>query len=79
MPVNVSNFIRAETDSYFAIYVKQGRFGKLGHARSMAAIDKQDVVRMNRDTLYSSGVFDLEGAPVTVTLPDPASVLCLCR
>jgi para-nitrobenzyl esterase len=25
---------------------------------------------MNRDTLYSSGVFDLEGAPVTITLPD---------
>jgi hypothetical protein len=36
----------------------------------MAAIDKQDVVRMNRDTLYSSGVFDLEAAPVTITLPD---------
>ena len=25
----------------------------------MAAIDAQEVVRMNRDTLYSSGVFDL--------------------
>ena len=36
----------------------------------MAPIDKQDVVRMNRDTLYSSGVFDLDAAPVTVTLPD---------
>jgi para-nitrobenzyl esterase len=36
----------------------------------MAAIDKQDVVRMNRDTLYSSGVFDLQAAPVTITLPD---------
>ena len=36
----------------------------------MASIDKQDVVRMNRDTLYSSGVFDLEAAPVTIALPD---------
>jgi len=36
VPVNVSNFIRAETDFYFANYLKQGRFGKLGHARSMA-------------------------------------------
>ena len=26
---------------------------------------------MNRDTLYSSGVFDLNAAPITVTLPDP--------
>ena len=36
----------------------------------MASIDKQDVVRMNRDTLYSSGVFDLDASPVTITLPD---------
>jgi hypothetical protein len=25
---------------------------------------------MNRDTLYSSGVFDLDAAPITITLPD---------
>jgi hypothetical protein len=36
----------------------------------MASIDKQDVVRTNRDTLYSSGVFDLDASPVTITLPD---------
>jgi para-nitrobenzyl esterase len=36
----------------------------------MANIDKQDVVRMNRDTLYSSGVFDLDAAPLKITLPD---------
>jgi para-nitrobenzyl esterase len=66
VPVTVGNFIRAETDFYF----KTRAFGKLNHSRTMAAIDKQDVVRMNRDTLYSSGVFDLDAAPVTVTLPD---------
>jgi len=65
-PVNVHNFIRAETEFYF----KTRAFGELKHSRDMAAIDKQDVVRMNRDTLYSSGVFDLEAAPVTITLPD---------
>jgi para-nitrobenzyl esterase len=64
--VTVGNFIRAETDFYF----KTRTFGKLSHNRTMAAIDKQDVVRMNRDTLYSSGVFDLDAAPVTITLPD---------
>ena len=64
--VTVGNFIRAETDFYF----KTRPFGKLGHSREMAAIDKQDVVRMNRDTLYSSGVFDLDAAPVSITLPD---------
>ena len=36
----------------------------------MTAIEKQDVVRMNRDTLYSSGVFDLDAGPVTITLQD---------
>ena len=50
--------------------MKDGGFGKLKHRREMASIDKQDVVRMNRDTLYSSGVFDLDAAPLTITLPD---------
>src|SRR5258705_6337494 len=36
----------------------------------MSAIDEQDVVRMNRDRIYSSGVFDLEASPLAVTLPD---------
>ncbi|MGH8411745.1 MAG: DUF1214 domain-containing protein, partial [Pseudomonas sp.] len=30
----------------------------------------QNVVRMNRDTLYSSAVFDLDAGPVTITLPE---------
>jgi para-nitrobenzyl esterase len=32
-------------------------------------VDEQDVVRMNRDTLCSSGAFDLDAAPVTIALP----------
>ena len=32
---------------------------------------KQTVIRMNRDTLYSAAVFDLDAGPVTITLPDP--------
>lgn len=71
IPVNVHNFVRAETDLYFRkAAIDDGAFGKLRHRREMASIDKQDVVRMNRDTLYSSGVFDLDAAPLTVTLPD---------
>jgi hypothetical protein len=68
--VNVHNFVRAETDHYFGGMVKGGGFGKLSHRRAPSSIDAQDVVRMNRDTLYSSGVFDLDAAPVTITLPD---------
>jgi len=70
-PVTVENFIRAETDLYFRkAAVDDGSFGKLTHRREMASIDKQDVVRMNRDTLYSHGVFDLDAAPLTIKLPD---------
>jgi hypothetical protein len=69
VPVNVSNFARAESDLYFGRVVTQNGLGKLGHERTPVAIDNQKVIRMNRDTLYSSGVFDLAAGPVTVTLP----------
>jgi hypothetical protein len=68
--VTVSNFRRAESDNYFAQFVKNGGFGKLAHEREVAPIDDQTVIRMNRDTLYSFGVLDLDASPVTVTLPD---------
>jgi len=71
--VNVDNFARAETDLYFARAVKGGAFGQLVHAREPASIENQAVVRMNRDTLYSSGVFDLQAGPVTLTLPNVGS------
>jgi hypothetical protein len=71
IPVTIENFVRAETDLYFDKAVKQSGLGELRHRRVMAEIDKQDVVRMNRDTIYSSGVFDLAASPLTVTLPDP--------
>lgn len=68
--VTVDNFVRAETDTYFAKFVQERAFGKFNHERELAPIDKQTVIRMNRDTLYSFGVFDLDAAPVTITLPD---------
>ena len=72
IPVTVENFIRAETDLYFgAVALKEGRFGKFEHHRELAAIDNQTIIRMNRDTLYSAAVFDLDAGPATVTLPDP--------
>ncbi|WP_109123566.1 DUF1254 domain-containing protein [Dyella sp. C11] len=70
VPVTVNNFARAETDMYLASIVKRGGLGTIHSEREPAAIDKQDVIRLNRDTLYSSGVFDLDAGPVTITLPD---------
>ena len=69
-PVTTANFARAESDNYFASFVKDGALGKLVHSRELADVDNQAVVRMNRDTLYSTGVFDLDAGPVTITLPD---------
>ncbi len=68
--VNTDNFTRAETDTYFAEFASEGAFGKLQHSRELADVAHQNVVRMNRDTLYSKGVFDLDAGPVTVTLPE---------
>jgi hypothetical protein len=70
--VNVDNFKRAESDTYFSKFAKDGGLGKFAHRREPASIDKQDVIRMNRDTLYSSAVIDLGASPATVTLPDAA-------
>ncbi len=69
IPVTVDNFVRAESDLYVGNLEKEGGLGKLRHRREPASIDNQTVIRLNRDTLYSSGVFDLDAGPVTITLP----------
>jgi hypothetical protein len=68
--VTADNFVRAESDRYLASLVKEGGVGQFLHRREPAAIDNQTVIRLNRDTLYSSAVLDLDAGPVTITLPD---------
>ncbi|WP_173043945.1 DUF1254 domain-containing protein [Nitrospira sp. KM1] len=70
VPVTVDNFIRAESDLYFSNVVKDHGFGEFKHNRVVTPLDKQNVIRMNRDTLYSGAVFDLDAGPVTITLPE---------
>ncbi len=50
--------------------IKRGGFGKFLHLREPVPLDKQGIIRPNRDTLYSGAVFDLDAGPVTVMLPD---------
>ncbi|MGC2079250.1 MAG: DUF1254 domain-containing protein, partial [Xanthobacteraceae bacterium] len=72
-PISVTpdNFNRAESDMYFASSAKEaGGLGKLFHRRDVVQVDRQPVVRANRDTLYSSGVFDLNDGPITITMPE---------
>lgn len=69
--VTPDNFKRAETDMYFRWTVRlAGGIGRFHHRREIMPIEWQTMVRPNRDTLYSSAVFDLDAAPVTITLPD---------
>jgi len=69
-PVTIDNFIRAESDHYMSNAVKEGGLSKLYHRREPASVDNQIVIRLNRDTLYSSGVFDLDAGPVMIAMPD---------
>ena len=68
--VNVDNFARAETDMQIGRLLEATKgVNKWSHNRLPTPIEKQNVIRMNRDTLYSSALVDIsEGA--TVTLPD---------
>jgi len=76
LAVTADNFIRAETDMYFGRLVKEGSLGKFVHNREPMPVHNQTVIRANRDTLYSSAVFDLEAAPVTVQLPATGPRFC---
>ncbi|MBB3558892.1 hypothetical protein FHX06_000189 [Rhizobium sp. BK512] len=72
--VTADNFVRAESDTYIGNLAKAaGGLAKLVHHREPAAIDDHSVIRLNRDTLYSYAVFDLDAGPVTFNLPDPGS------
>ncbi|MER8442887.1 DUF1254 domain-containing protein [Mesorhizobium sp. M1066] len=70
VPVTPDNFVRAESDLYFSNIVKDGGLGKFVHRREPAEVDNQTVVRLNRDTLYSAAIFDLDAGPATVTIPE---------
>lgn len=74
VPVTVDNFVRAETDLTFQRYIDASGLGRFVHLRVPAPVesDRQDVIRTNRDTLYSTGVFDLTN-PVTIVKPDPGT------
>ncbi len=67
--VTVMNFVRAETDYYNSRSVAQFGLGRVWHLRVPTPIEEQNVIRMNRDTIYSMAVLDL-ASPVTVSLPE---------
>ena len=66
--VDAVSFVRAESDTYFdSLLAAAGGLGRWHHLREPAPVDRQLVVRMNRDTLYSSVIVDVsEGAVLTM-------------
>ena len=71
-PVQVTeeNYPRVETHRQMAITQKDaGGVNKFLHKRAVPSVEKQPVIRMNRDTLYSMAIVDAsKGA--SVILPD---------
>lgn len=69
-PVTPETYIRAETDRQFSEIVQMaGGVNRFFHFRKPTPLDKQNIVRMNRDTLYSMAVVDTsQGA--TITIPE---------
>ncbi|MEE9159382.1 MAG: DUF1254 domain-containing protein, partial [Gammaproteobacteria bacterium] len=68
-PVTIHTFVRAETDAAIKLIYDKFGLGVFGHNRMPTPIDQQFVIRMNRDTLYSTAVLDLS-TPASVTLPE---------
>lgn len=68
--VNADNFARAESDLMFSrIHADAGGVNRWNHFREPSPLDHQPIVRLNRDTLYSSCIADLS-EPVVLTVPD---------
>ena len=68
--VNVDNFVRAETSGQFdrILQMTEG-INQFVHLRGPTPLDKQNVIRMNRDTLYSAAIVDISNG-ATLTVPD---------
>lgn len=68
--VNVDNFVRAETAAQFDRTLKlTGGVNRFVHLRGPTPLDKQIVIRMNRDTLYSAAIVDISKGAI-LTVPD---------
>lgn len=68
--VNVDNFTRAETARMFdGILAQAGGVNRWLHLRGPVPLDNQTVIRMNRDTLYSSAIVDI-GEGAVLEIPD---------
>jgi hypothetical protein len=68
IPVTPENYAEAEVDVSAATIIPQIGSNKFRHDRSLMPLDKQPAVTMNRDTVYSFGMFYTPKG-TTITLP----------
>ena len=55
--VTPETYIRAESDRQFGVVAQMaGSVNRFYHFRRPTPLDKQNIVRMNRDTLYSMAI-----------------------
>lgn len=66
--VTPDNYVEAEVDLTFTNIVKEVGSNTFRHDRSLIPLDKQPAVTMNRDTVYSFGIFYVPKG-TTITLP----------
>jgi hypothetical protein len=68
--VDIDNYATAEVAFQIDRFVALGAVvNRWLHFRAPTPLDQQSVIRMNRDTLYSTAVVDISGG-ATLTLPD---------
>lgn len=69
--INRDNYVQAETSKYFTVTEAKSTAGvnSWRHFRNPPLTEEQPIVRMNRDTIYSTAVVDTEKG-ATITLPD---------
>lgn len=71
--VYINNYARAQTDvTMYETILMTGSIGKVYNQQDITAItssSQYQVVRMNRDTLYSYAVFDLKASSLSIQLP----------
>lgn len=67
-PVTFENFVRIESERMFAgIIALAGPSNTWSHSRVPTPVEKQTIIRMNQDTLYSAAIIDVSaGATITV-------------
>jgi hypothetical protein len=68
IPVTPENYVEAKVDVSAATIVPEVGSNKFRHDRSLMPLDKQPAVTMNRDTVYSFGMFYTPKG-TTITLP----------